>query len=286
MTITNIETKQMKKILFLLSITLFLISCEEEISVLTLDNSKPVITGYLYAGQSIDSIRITESISYTSDGTLTVIDDLNVVISNEEENFELNSTGNGYYSYPEHVVKEGLTYEISFDYEGEQVSASTYVNPKKTIELSESIVSLEKIEYDGTLGGLRDAVPEQIVVDINWDNTELDYYFTIIENTEANPEYVNGIIEFLADNSVLPETFFRSEPEITDVHSINSTRELQFFGNYDITVFRLNPEYAALYESIGSSTISLQEPPSNVNNGLGIFTSVTPHHLTLRVVKK
>ena len=271
-------------ILFLLSLLFF--SCEEEVSVLTLDNSKPVIIGYLYAGQSIDSIRITESISYTSDGTLNVIDDLKVVISNDEESFELISTGNGYYNYPDHVIKEGLTYEISFEYKGEQVSASTYVNPKKIIELSESILSLEKIEFDGTPGSLIDAAPEQIVVDITWDNTELDYYFTIIENTEANPEYVNGFVEFLADNSVLPETFFRSEPEITDVHSINSNRELQFFGNYDITVFRLNPEYAALYESIGSSTISLQEPPSNVNNGLGIFTSVTPHHLTLRVLEK
>jgi len=276
----------MDKISYLILLSLFFFSCEEEISVLTLDNAKPVITGYLYAGQSIDSIRLTESISYTSDGTLTVIDGLNVMITNGEENFELNSMGSGYYSYPDHTVKEGLTYEISFEYEGDQVSASTYVNPKKTISLSESVLELEKIEFDGTPGGLIGAAPEQIVVDITWDNTESDYYFTIIENTESNPEYVNGVIEFLADNSAIPETFFRSEPEISDVYSINSTRELQYFGNYDITVFRLNPEYAALYESLGSSTISLQEPPSNVENGLGIFTSVTPHHLTLRVVKK
>ena len=274
----------MKKILFLLSVALFSISCEEEISVLTLDNSKPVITGYLYAGQLIDSIRITESISYTSDGALKVIDGLNVMISNDEAEFELNSIGAGYYSHPNHIVQEGMTYKISFEYNDEQILATTYVNPKKTIKLSESVVALEKIEFDGTPG--RGGLPEQKVIDITWDNAELDYYFTIVEHTDKDPEYVNGIFEFLADNDSLPERFFRSEPEITDVHSINSTRELQFFGNYDITVFRLNPEYAALYESIGSSTISLKEPPSNVQNGLGVFTAVTPHHLTLKVVKK
>jgi hypothetical protein len=274
----------MKKILFLLSVALFSISCEEEISVLTLDNSKPVITGYLYAGQLIDSIRITESISYTSDGALKVIDGLNVMISNDEAEFELNSIGAGYYSHPNHIVQEGMTYKISFEYNDEQILATTYVNPKKTIKLSESVVALEKIEFDGSPG--RGGLPEQKVIDITWDNAELDYYFTIVEHTDKDPEYVNGIFEFLADNDFLPERFFRSEPEITDVHSINSTRELQFFGNYDITVFRLNPEYAALYESIGSSTISLKEPPSNVQNGLGVFTAVTPHYLTLKVVRK
>ena len=275
----------MKNIAYVVSFILFLSSCEEEVSVLTLDNTKAVIAGFLYAGQSIDSIRITESISYSGDGTLKFIDNLNISISNDQETFTLKSIGNGYYNYLEHIIEEGLIYTISLEYGGEQVSASTYVNPKKEITLSQNIVELEKIEFSGTLGGGR-VIPEQVIVDISWDNSESDYYFTIVENTESNPEYVNGIFEFLADNDALPQRFFRSEPVITDVHSVNSTRELQFFGNYNITVFRLNPEYAALYESVGSSTISLQEPPTNVENGLGIFTAVTPHYLNLQVVKK
>ncbi|MFT4567954.1 MAG: hypothetical protein ACI9FN_002922, partial [Saprospiraceae bacterium] len=57
-------------------------------------------------------------------------------------------------------------------------------------------------------------------------------------------------------------------------------------GTYEITVYRLNAEYAALYNTIGSSTLSLQEPPSNIENGLGICTAVTAHKLRLEVVKK
>jgi len=63
-------------------------------------------------------------------------------------------------------------------------------------------------------------------------------------------------------------------------------RELRLYGTYKIIVYRLNAEYAALYKTIGSSSLSIQEPPSNINNGLGIFTSVTPHTFFLEVIEK
>ena len=121
-------------------------------------------------------------------------------------------------------------------------------------------------------------------MEIEWNNEENNYYFVDIQNIESSPEFVNELLQQFSDE--IPETFFTSEPEITSVYSINSNRELRYFGTYEITVYRLNVEYAALYTSSNNSTISLEEPPTNIINGLGIFTAVTPHKLTLEVKKK
>ena len=78
---------------------------------------------------------------------------------------------------------------------------------------------------------------------------------------------------------------FISEPLISDFYAIRTQRELLQFGTYQIIVFRVNPEYAALYESSSNSTLSLEEPPSNIVNGLGIFTGVSSDTLYLEVIK-
>ena len=57
------------------------------------------------------------------------------------------------------------------------------------------------------------------------------------------------------------------EPQIVDFFDIRSLAHLTQFGTYQIIVFRVNPEYAALFGSSGSSTLSLEEPPTNIVNG-------------------
>lgn len=259
---------------------LLLVSCEEEISTITLDNESIVVTGYLYANQPIDSIRVSKSIAYSSDGNLEVVDDLEIIINDGTEDIILESIGNGYYRNPDHVVKTETTYTLEFIYEEETISSETYIPAPVNVELSAESIKLEKIVFTG---GPPSSFPEPVVVDITWDNPSKDYFFVVIENNEEDPEYVNEIFEqFSVDR---PDLFFRTEPEIMDIYSINSQRELQTYGTYEIIVYRLNSDYAALYETVGSSTLSIQEPPSNVNNGLGIFTGVTPHYLSLEVTK-
>jgi len=57
------------------------------------------------------------------------------------------------------------------------------------------------------------------------------------------------------------------------------------FGTYQIIVFRVNTEYAALFDSSVGSSLSLEEPPSNIVNGLGIFTGLSSDTLYLEVTK-
>ena len=74
-------------------------------------------------------------------------------------------------------------------------------------------------------------------------------------------------------------------PQISDFYAIRTRRDLTQFGTYQIIVFRVNPEYAALYKSSGNSTLSLEEPPTNIENGFGIFTGASSDTLYLEVIK-
>jgi len=76
-----------------------------------------------------------------------------------------------------------------------------------------------------------------------------------------------------------------SEPQISSFYAIFPRREFSHYGTHQIIVYRVSPEYAALYESSGNSTLSLEEPPTNIENGNGIFTGASSDTLYLEVVK-
>lgn len=272
----------MKKISYLFLVAL-LFSCEEEISVSNLDADTLVVTAYLYANQPIDSIKVTKSFSIVEEPILQVVDGLSITINDGSEDIQLESIGGGYYRNLDHIAKTDRTYKIEFEHDEKIISAETYVNPEVDIMLSQKTVELERIFYDG---GFPNFSTSNEIVDITWSNLSSDYYFVIVEHIEDNQDYVNEIFKERINVEDIPEQFFRSEPEIIDAYSINSMRELRLYGTYKIIVYRLNAEYAALYETLGSSTLSIQEPPSNINNGLGIFTSVTPHIFFLEVIEK
>ena len=256
-------------------------ACDEE-STSIVDTQTAVVEGYLFAGQPLDSVFITQSFSYgQTDTTIVPIDDLNVRISNADIDVELLNLGDGLYRNQDFEPQSGATYTLDFEYKGETVSAETFIPEKRIAAISQTEVELEKIE------GFPISPPEQLdAIEVTWDNTEGDYYYTIIENLENDPEFVNDLIaEFDPDGSA--RRLFRiTEPEITDFYLINPLRDLTQYGTHRIVVFRVNPEYAALYQSAGTSSLSIAEPPTNVSNGLGIFTGVSSDTLFLEVKRK
>ena len=275
----------MKNIYYFLLLLAF-VSCDQETEIIDTTTDNVVVSAYIYADQAIDSVRVTKSIPYTSDGELEVIDDLEIIINDGTEDILLTSIGDGYYSNLDYIVKTETTYQLSFDYNGKTISSETYIQAPVEVSLSRDEVELEKIEFTVGIGGPgRPGTQVQEVVDITWNNQYQDYYFVVISNIEEDPEYVNSFFQQSELDVDRPQRIFRTEPEIMDTYSINSFQELQTFGTYEIIVYRLNAEYAALYETVGSSTLSIQEPPSNIENGLGIFTGITPHYLYLEVTE-
>ncbi len=245
------------------------------------DTHTPVVEAYLFAGKTLDSIRITETYSYTStDTNLLTLDQLDVSVSDGINVYKLNSIGQGYYQNNEHIIESGKQYSLNFTYNQLPVSATTFIPEKNTAAISVTEIEIEQItEFPGPGGGFQQ---NQESVDIQWGNSG-DYYYVVLQNKEENPEYINTFL-----NSVRFRPQFRiiSKPTITDFYSINPQRDLPQYGQYRIIVFRVNPEYASLYEISNNTSQSIAQPPTNITNGLGIFTGVSSDTLFLKVIKK
>lgn len=261
-------------------------ACTQD-SILDVESKTAVIQGYLYADQGVDSILVTQSFSYAqSDTNIQTLDDLEITLSGDGVDYPLFPAGSGLYHNPELVIKSGQVYRMAFSWQGKTVSAETYIPEKKEVDLSTTEIEMEKVELSGGFGGGFPGLNPIDPIDINWDNAEGDYYYVVIKNIEEAPEYINELIaQFEADNGGRRPFSFISRPEITNVYSINPQRDLTQYGTYQIVVYRVNPEYAALYESSGNSTLSLVQPPNNVSNGLGLLTGVSSDTVYLEVKK-
>ncbi len=266
------------KILTCLILTVIvLLGCEEN-SLQQEETKTTIVESYLFAGQIVDNVKVTQSFSYGQvEENIINIDDLDITISEGNTKVPLSSIGDGIYNNQNFIIESGKSYYLEFEREGEIISAETYVPENKIATISTTEVKMAKIQSGVFPGDLN--IPDP--VELSWENEEGDYYYIVIKNLEEDPEYVNeNIVQFESQLS------FVSEPQVTNFYAINARRELTQFGTYQITIFRVNPEYAALYESSGNSTLSLEEPPSNITNGLGIFTGVSSHTLYLEVIKK
>ncbi|MGB3531606.1 MAG: hypothetical protein WBB35_19785, partial [Saprospiraceae bacterium] len=63
--------------------------------------------------------------------------------------------------------------------------------------------------------------------------------------------------------------------------------QLEYYGLYHIGLLHVQPEYAALYENNNQlSSINIAPPPTNIENGLGIFTGYAQTTLNLLVKKQ
>ena len=272
------------KSIFGLVLLLIINACTEESNVI-IDTKTAVVEAYLFAGQGLDAVRINQSYAYARENSdLISLDDLEVQISDGQQTYDLDHSTEGIYQNPDFIPQSGATYVLTFDHNGATVRSETYVPQKRTISISKASVRLEKITdindlIENGFGGDQDAI------EVMWDNSEGNYYYVVIENIEDNPEFVNDLLAEFQANGNARRFFQITEPEISDFYAINALRDLTQFGTYRIIVYRVNPEYAALYETAGTSSISIASPPSNIENGLGIFTGVSSDTVYLEVIK-
>jgi hypothetical protein len=132
--------------------------------------------------------------------------------------------------------------------------------------------------FSGSFTGGMPEMPDPVKT--NWSNPENDYYLVVVENTEENPAVIN---DFGGNNP--PARLFRNEPTQTNSYDIRA-QQFQYYGKHRIILFHINPEYSSLYKDSGTTSQNITTPPTNVTNGLGIFTAIHSDTLFLDVIKK
>jgi len=274
----------MKPILWISVFTLFLLGCDNT-PISQEFSQRIVVQAYLYAGEPVKDFYLTELLPYGSDeDSIQKISDAQVsVIYNGNEFILSKGDEEGYYHYSgsDLTIKEGEKYQLKIQYDDMVASAATVVPaPPKNLQISDSVLTYDMTPpVMGGSPGQRDTSE----IEITWNNDDNSYFYVLIENIDSVQESFFNRTDSLGGNN-RPGGFMKriTEPTQTDNYKIRPM-ELEYYGNYRVKVFRVNQEYADLYQSLDQDSRNLTEPASNITNGLGIFTAFNSDSVFFKV---
>lgn len=266
-----------------------IISCTDTNDVIY-PGEKPIVEAYLAPGYPV-SMKVFTEIPYaeTSEGVSDPIDGLNIKITGSNGKvFNLESVGSGIYTSDMNELIESAPsrYKMEFEYKGRVISAETEIPDKpigfsiSTHQIYRTQINLSSGGFPGPGGGFGGI--DNTPVELSWSNPENVYHFIAVENTETEPQQI--IIP--PTGSEFPTFRFRftNEP-LLGTHNNIQPQSLEYFGNYDVILYRINSDYSALYQSSGTTTQNLSTPPSSIANGLGVFTGINADTVKLNVGK-
>ena len=274
----------MKNLLTII-LVIFLMGCEE----LERPNADQfVLEGFITADFPINDIKVKETIGL--DDTLVDIPisdaDVRIIANDEVIPLDYNSLAFKYADQSGASIQVGATYEIEIEYQGTVATASTIV-PEKPIDLNLSRTEL--VIPTLTLSfALRQQIAdlfENEVSTFTWDGVPGRSYFVVIETQEEelDPIIPEGVPE--ESKNLLSSFRFISAPsEETSFNIIGIA--LETYGRHVAKVYSVNEEYVELFNSATQDSRDLNEPPSNINNGLGIFTAFAVDSLEFTVVRE
>ena len=273
---------------YLLLISCILCSCEEE-NLNNIAANQFVVEAFLYAGEPINDIRIKTTFPLADEeDTSTPINDAEVTLIKKGETYTLLPSGDeGYYYYPgdDLIVETADLFQLKVVHNGITATAETIVpTPTTGLEISQDSIKVPRISFGQDREAIVAAIREFLLgsrIVANWENPNNDLYFMVVESVfdTIDPIFPGPVIDAL-------ERFrFVSEPtEEASLEFLAGT--LVSFGTYAVRVYHINQEYAQLYENRQQDSRDLNEPPSNVDNALGVFSAFNSQEVFFEVVRE
>lgn len=225
--------------------------------------AKAVVEGYLIEGEPITVKVSEESITGTVDSPLVTISGLSVTVINKGASYLLDEVANGIYKSTSLIVTTGETYQLQFGYSNKTIMAETTI-PGKPTGFTGSATTVTPPEPP--TAGTMPTRPEPVVY--TWNNPYNDYHLMVVKCIESSPVEISSGAVLIGGSRV-----FRTEPTQNSTQNLMPMR-FKYYGLHEVILYRILPEYAALYEDNGNNSNNLTAPPGNVTNGLGIFTGV------------
>jgi hypothetical protein len=279
----------MKNILTICLASMIFFSCADLDSGFMETAPKPVVEAYLVPGQQV-RMKVHKEIPYSADSAQSTrlevpVTGLKITLSGAGQTETLREEADGYYAATtKFLVKVGEAYQLNFSYNGKTISASTAIPTKpQGFKESTNIVTRAAIDLSAGFTGRPPGGfgSSQTNISLEWLNPNNDYFITVVESMETNPV---EIIKFpVTDNRPRPESRFRNQP-VQGTQGVIGSQSFQYFGMHRLILFKLNPDYPALYQRSGNTTQNISTPPTTITNGLGIFTGVNADTLLVRVI--
>jgi len=236
----------------------------------------PVVESYLFPDSSI-MVKISQKIPYDTTLNLTLgdIDHLSIYITYNDQEYLLESLGEGIYidQSGRIPVLEDSNYTLKFQYQGSSISSSTTI-PSKPHDFIASAYTITFAQMDSANA----MPPSSTSIDLSWTNSDESYYLVTIFCVDTNA--VPTIKDSVPDNPVSSSMPLRgSDYELRPMM-------FSYFGKNRVILSHINPEYSTFYQGWMNNTQNYQEPPTNINNGLGIFTGINTDTLYIQVIKE
>ena len=233
-----------------------------------------VVRAFLFTGEPVADIRITTTVPLVSEDTLGApVSDAIVWLERDDVRFDLIATPGdpGAYHYPgsDLVVGVGEVFELGISRGSESISATTVVpSAPEGFAVSSDVLEVTDLTagfggFGGRGGGGGGLAFGGLIV--RWINPERDLFFVVVDNLETDP------VQIPAPEFIGRARRFTSAHTPADSTAI-SQLSLTHLGEHRIRLYRVNQEYADLYEGRVQDSRDLNEPPSNILGGLGVFS--------------
>jgi len=194
--------------------------------------------------------------------------------------YELSYIGNGFYGSPSNpytqdcpdcglVMNPGDTIFLEIFHFGKVASAHTVIPPKPanfTMSRNQLVVPASGRVDDNA-----------VAFELTWDAQGDFWYYVELINLDNPKQPVGGGDQVYG---YIPP--YISEP-VRDKRFIINWGQLPYYGRYRVKVVAINREYVELLLTRNQDSRDLNEPASNVTNGLGIFTAINSAYLDFTV---
>ena len=278
--------KTVSKIIYVLCIIINS-SCED-ISDFDPGESKPVVEAFLYEGESVDDIYLekTSPLNTPTKSDPEIISDAIITISSDGQDFILSPLKGhpGRYGYDGNdlSVNIGNEYFLTFEYEDIIISSTTNIPSKpEGFDISPDSVIITRINSITDLRDFRESF--QKTINVTWNNNDGSYYYLVIENIEDSPQSIDPT-DILGDLGINFE--FTTSPTQENIFELRPLIHYTQYGTHKVTIYHVNEEYALLYETSTQDSRDLNEPYTNINNGLGIFSGFASQEVYFEVIKQ
>jgi hypothetical protein len=247
-----------------------------------------VLRGYLYAQEPVSDIQLTMSNTIgSSDSTYSPIITASVALIKNDVRYGLNAdpTRPGYYIFSGNglSVNTGDIFHIEVSYGGKLITAQTDVPPKpEGMAMSASTMHFTKDSIQTPMG-VRTMTGSDDTVLVTWSNASQEYYYIVIESVDSSGTLIRDTTGgFLGGGGGGFGFRLISQPTNQSSYRI-SPGEIQYTGKHIVKLYRINKEYADLYRSRMQDSRALNEPLTNVTDGLGVFSAFSSDSMEFMV---
>ncbi len=248
-------------------------SCDSDLAFVPPVPDTFVIQAYIFTGEPVTAVSVSGVLPIDADSTevAELISDAQITLIRGGVRYDLVPTVGeaGKYEYPgsDLTIAVGDVFQLEATYGSRTATAETVV-PSPPTGLVLSADSLIVPEFGGGRGG-RGGQGSLLAAGVTarWSNPASELHFAVIDNVEPAPE-------------ILPTTEIFSrfaarivqQPTAAD-SSIVTLLTLTHYGSHRLKLYRINDEYADLYQGLNQDSRDLNEPPSNIHGALGVFSA-------------